>query len=154
MGGAPRPRICQHFDVDARRFARLVGAAATTCWAVMTAVSASTVVAPASAATCPDVEVTFARGTDEAPGVGGVGQAFIDALRPQIGGRSLGVYAVNYPATEDFPPSASAGASDASGHVQWMVANCPATKLVLGGYSQGAGVIDLITIARASIMGF
>jgi cutinase len=120
----------------------------------MTAVSASTVVAPASAATCPDVEVTFARGTDEAPGVGGVGQAFIDALRPQIGGRSLGVYAVNYPATEDFPPSASAGASDASGHVQWMVANCPATKLVLGGYSQGAGVIDLITIARASIMGF
>jgi cutinase len=35
-----------------------------------------------------------------------------------------------------------------------MVANCPNTKLVLGGYSQGAMVIDLITIARASVAGF
>ena len=34
-----------------------------------------------------------------------------------------------------------------------MVANCPNTKLVLGGYSQGAGVIDLTTIARAPISG-
>ncbi|SOJ56306.1 putative cutinase [Mycobacterium simulans] len=138
--------------MNARQFARLLGAAVvTTC---TTLLSAPILIASASAAPCPDVEVTFARGTDEPPGVGGVGQEFIDSLRSQVRGRSIEVYPVNYPATEDFAPSASAGASDASAHVQSMVANCPNTKLVLGGYSQGAGVIDLITIARASVAGF
>jgi cutinase len=112
-----------------------------------------TTASPASGAPCPDVEVTFARGTDEPPGVGGVGQAFIGSLRSQVGGRSLGVYAVNYPASDDLAPSASAGAVDAHAHVRDMVATCPNTKLVLGGYSQGAGVIDLTTISRAPILG-
>jgi cutinase len=138
--------------VNARQFARLLGTAVVTTWATL--LSAPILIAPASAAPCPDIEVTFARGTAEPPGVGGVGQAFIDSLRPQVGGRSLGVYPVNYPATEDWPASASAGAGDASAHVQSMAANCPNTKLVVGGYSQGAMVIDLITIARASVAGF
>lgn len=110
-------------------------------------------IAPASAAPCPDVEVTFARGTNEAPGVGVVGQQFIDALRPQVGGRSVGVYAVNYPAGDDFAPSASAGATDIHAHVRSMVDTCPNTKLVLGGYSLGAVAIDLATIARMPIAG-
>ncbi|EUA40267.1 cutinase family protein [Mycobacterium avium subsp. avium 2285 (R)] len=59
---------------------------------------------PASAAPCPDIEVTFARGTAEPPGVGGVGQAFVEALRSQAGARSLGVYPVNYPPTTISPP--------------------------------------------------
>ena len=122
-----------------------------TTWATL---SAPILIASASAAPCPDVEVTFARATNEPPGVGGVGNAFIDSLRSQVGGRSVGVYPVNYPATEDWPPSASAGAGDASAHVQSMATNCPNTKLVLGGYSQGAMVIDLITIARTSVAGF
>jgi cutinase len=122
-----------------------------TTWTAL--ISAPVLTAPASAAPCPDVEVTFARGTNESPGVGGVGQEFIDSLRSQVGSRSLGVYPVNYPAGEDFAPSASAGAVDASAHVQSMVASCPNTKLVLGGYSLGAMVIDLITIARAPIAG-
>jgi len=138
--------------VNSRQIARLLGAAVVTTWAMP--LTASTLIAPASAAPCPDVEVTFARGTGEPPGVGGVGQAFVDSLRNQVGGRSLAVYPVNYPATDDWPPSASAGGSDASAHVQSMVANCPNTKLVLGGYSQGAMVIDLVTIARASVAGF
>jgi cutinase len=144
--------ICQHWDVNARQFPRLLGAAVVTTWATL--LSPPILIASASAAPCPDVEVTFARATNEPAGVGGVGQAFIDSLRSQVGGRSLGVYPVNYPATEDWPPSASAGGSDASAHVQSMVATCPNTKLVLGGYSQGAMVIDLITIARASVAGF
>jgi cutinase len=137
--------------VNARQFARLLGAAVVTTWATL--LSAPILIPPASAGPCPDVEVTFARATDEPPGVGEVGQAFIDALRSQIGGRSLGVYPVNYPAGEDFAPSASAGASDAHAHVQSMVANCPNTRLVLGGVSQGAMVIDLTTIARAPVAG-
>lgn len=100
---------------------------------------------PASAQACPDVEVVFARGTTEPPGVGGIGQAFVDSLRAQLGERSLGVYAVNYPASRDFSRSTTAGADDTSAHVQSMARNCPATRMVLGGYSQGAGVIDLAT---------
>jgi cutinase-like protein len=107
----------------------------------------------ASAAPCPDVEVVFARATTEPPGIGSVGQAFVDSLRSQVG-RSVTVYAVNYPATEDFSQSASAGAADASAHVQYVAANCPNTRMVLGGYSQGALVIDLITAVPVPMAGF
>jgi cutinase len=57
----------------------------------------------------------------------------------------VGVYAVNYPASRDFASSTRAGADDASAHVQAMAADCPGTRLVLGGYSQGAGVMDVAT---------
>ena len=96
----------------------------------------------------------FARATTEPPGIGQVGQAFVDSLRSQVGGRSIGVYAVNYPATEDFTTSASAGAIDARAQVQSVAANCPNTRIVLGGYSQGAIVIDLITAMPVSVAGF
>jgi cutinase len=99
----------------------------------------------AGAAPCPDVEVVFARGTTEPPGVGGIGQAFVDSVRSQMGGRSVGVYAVNYPASNDFESSTPAGRDDMSAHVQSMAANCPDTRMVLGGYSQGAAVVDLAT---------
>ena len=49
----------------------------------------------ASADDCPDIEVVFARGTNDAPGLGNVGGAFVDALRGKVGGRSVGAYAVN-----------------------------------------------------------
>jgi cutinase len=108
----------------------------------------------ASAAPCPDVEVVFARATTEPPGIGEVGQAFVDSLRSQVGRRSVGVYAVNYPATEDFSNSASVGANDARAHVQTVAATCPNTRMVLGGYSQGAIVIDLITAIPVAFAGF
>lgn len=127
----------------ARQIAVFLGAAMMATWAMLL----SAPVPSASTQPCPDVEVVFARGTGELPGVGGVGQAFVDALLSQVGGRSVGVYAVNYPATDDFSNSASAGANDASAHVQYMAANCPNTRMVLGGFSQGAVVIDVITSA-------
>ena len=108
----------------------------------------------ASAGPCPDIDVTFARATGEPPGVGVVGQEFIDALRTRVGGRSIAVYPVNYPASGDFVPSANAGTEDANAHVNGVAASCPNTKLVLGGYSQGAFVIDQITIAQAPVAGF
>ena len=98
----------------------------------------------ASAASCPDVEVTFARGTGEEPGVGPTGDAFVNALRPKIGSKSLGVYAVNYPATNDWPTGVD-GVRDAGAHVQSMAADCPNTKMVLGGFSQGAAVMGFVT---------
>ena len=108
----------------------------------------------ARAAPCPDVEVVFARATTEPPGVGQVGQAFVDSLRSQVGNRSVAVYAVDYPASEDFANSASAGADDARTHVQYTAVNCPATRIVLGGYSQGALAIDLIAAIPVSFAGF
>jgi cutinase len=142
--------MCKHYDVSSRRIAHFLVAAVMTTWVAL--LSAPTDIA--SAAPCPDVEVTFARATTEPPGVGVVGQQFIDSLRSQVGGRSVGVYAINYPASEDFVPSTNAGTSDANAHVVSMIANCPNTKMVLGGYSQGAMVIDQITIAQFPVVGF
>ena len=101
----------------------------------------------ASADPCADVEVVFARGTNEPPGPGFIGQAFADSLGAQLPGRSLAVYAVNYPASNDYVASSAAGSDDASAHVENLVAACPNTKIVLGGYSQGAAVTELSTAA-------
>jgi cutinase len=129
--------------IRARRLVRAAGAVVMTGGAFQVGLMN----VPAAASPCPDVEVVFARGTTEAPGVGRIGQAFVDSLRAQIGGRSLGVYAVNYPATRDFVNSTGVGRDDVSNHVQSMVANCPNTRMVVGGYSQGAAVVDLATTA-------
>ena len=108
---------------------------------------------PAGADGCNDIEVVFARGTGEAPGIGRVGQAFVDSLRGKVGNRSIGTYGVNYPATYDFLAAAD-GANDASTFIQNVVNNCPDTRLVLGGYSQGAAIIDVITSVPFPAVGF
>jgi cutinase len=126
------------------RITRIVGALTAAAWTLPIAL---THLPTAAADPCPDVEIVFARGTTEPPGVGGVGQAFVDSLRSQLGGRSVGVSAVDYPASRDFVRSTTAGANDASARIQSIAANCPNTRIVLGGYSQGAGVIDLSTTA-------
>jgi cutinase len=97
----------------------------------------------ASAVPCPDVEVVFARGTAEPGGIGRVGQAFTEALSSQLGGRSVSTYGINYPASYDFLSTAD-GAVDATSHIASMALQCPATKIVLGGYSQGAAVVDML----------
>jgi cutinase len=93
----------------------------------------------ASAANCPPVEVVFARGRLESPGVGVLGNAFISALRSKTN-KNIGVYAVRYPADTEVDQ----GANDMSGHIQYMMNNCPDTRLVLGGYSLGAAVTDVV----------
>jgi cutinase len=98
----------------------------------------------ASAAPCPDVEVVFARGTFEPPGIGLTGETFVDSLRALAAGKSVDVYPVNYPASLDFATAAD-GVIDASNKVRDIAATCPNTKIVLGGYSQGAAVIGYIT---------
>ena len=101
-------------------------------------------VPPAASAPCSDVDVMFARGTFEPPGIGQTGQAFVDALRSRVGGRSVDVYPVSYPASLDFATAAD-GVIDASAKVRNVAASCPNTKIVIGGYSQGAAVIGYIT---------
>jgi hypothetical protein len=100
--------------------------------------------APAGGEACPDAEVVFARGTTELPGVGPTGEAFVDSLRTRVGAKSVGVYAVDYPATTDFP-TAVQGITDARTHVLATAASCPHTEIVLGGFSQGAAVAGFVT---------
>ena len=98
---------------------------------------------PASADDCPDVEVIFARGTNEPPGLGRVGDAFVDSLRQQTGGLKIDTYGVNYAASK-LQLHGGDGANDAINRVKQAVAKCPSTKIVLGGYSQGASVMDIV----------
>lgn len=119
--------------------------------ALVVLAAATLVTAPAATATpCPDVDVVFARGTGEPPGVGVIGQAFVDALRTDLGDDTLGVYAVDYPASRDYA-TAVAGVADAANHVRDLASACPAAKMILGGYSQGAGVTALLTSDGAAV---
>ncbi|MGB0436296.1 MAG: cutinase family protein [Mycobacterium sp.] len=122
-----------------RRILVAISAAAT----VPMAATLLTLAPTAAAQPCPDVEVVFARGTSEAPGIGRVGQAFVNALTPQLGGRTVGSYGVNYPASYDFLYTAD-GATDATNRIATMAQQCPGTRIVLGGYSQGAAVVDML----------
>ncbi len=97
----------------------------------------------ASAADCPDAEVVFARGTDEPAGLGRVGDAFVAALRSQAPGMNIDTYAVNYKASK-LQLHGGDGADDAIAHIKSTVSSCPDTKIVLGGFSQGASVIDIV----------
>ncbi|MCV7156662.1 cutinase family protein [Mycolicibacterium brisbanense] len=100
--------------------------------------------AAVTATGCADVEVLFARGTFEGPGVGKVGQPFVDALQQRLPGRTVNVYAVNYPASLDFARAAD-GVLDAATHIRDIAAACPSTDIVVGGYSQGAAVSGYVT---------
>ncbi|HEX5252273.1 MAG TPA: cutinase family protein [Mycobacterium sp.] len=97
----------------------------------------------ASADDCPDVEVIFARGTNEPPGLGRVGDAFVDSLRQQTNGLNILPYGVNYAASK-LQLHGGDGANDTIDRVKKSVEKCPNTKIVLGGYSQGASVMDIV----------
>jgi cutinase len=126
--------------MNARNLIRLVGAAVGLGAFVLPAAA----VPSASAQPCPDTQVVFARGTGEAPGVGPTGQAFVDALRSRLGGKSVDVYPVNYPASDQWSTGLD-GIRDAGSHVVSEAGSCPNTKIVLGGYSQGAAVAGFVT---------
>jgi cutinase len=98
---------------------------------------------PAASAACPGAEVVFARGREEPPGLGAVGDAFVNSLRGKTR-MPVGAYGVNYPA--DI--SVDSGANDMAAHVQFMAGSCPNTREVLGGYSLGAEVADVATHGR------
>jgi cutinase len=125
--------------VSARQITRLFGVAAVATGALLV-----TPIPYAAAEPCSDVEVVFARGTFEPPGLGGIGQSFVDAVRSQAKGKTVSVYPVNYPASTDFP-TAVQGIRDAANRIEATAASCSDTKIVLGGFSQGAAVAGFVT---------
>lgn len=104
----------------------------------------------ASAASCPDAQVVFARGRLEPPGAGQIGNAFVSALRSRLPNKNIGLYAVGYAANTDV----QRGANDMSNHLQYMADNCPGTRLVPSGYSLGAAVTDVVLAVPISALGF
>ncbi len=104
---------------------------------------------PTASAACPDAEVVFARGRQESPGAGVLGNAFVSALRSRVN-KNVGLYAVRYPADTEV----AIGANDMSAHVQSTINNCPNTRVVLGGYSLGAAVTDVVMAAPGPMFGF
>jgi cutinase len=104
---------------------------------------------PTASAACPGAEVVFARGRLEPPGAGAVGNAFISALRSRVN-KNVNLYAVRYPADNQV----DVGANDMSAHVQSTINGCPDTRIVLGGYSLGAAVTDIVLAAPGPLFGF
>ncbi|GAC85298.1 cutinase [Gordonia paraffinivorans] len=129
-----------------RRTIRRLGVSALCLFAAATgAVAVGT--PAAQAAPCADVEVIFARGTVEpAPPLGLTGLSFVEAVRSQLPGRSVVGYGVPYPASDrfgdrlEFARTVTDGVRKTQDRVKYLAAKCPATKVVLGGYSQGAVV--------------
>ncbi|RMZ71358.1 cutinase [Pyrenophora seminiperda CCB06] len=92
---------------------------------------------------CADVTVVFARGTTEPGNMGLVtGPPFIDALGKQLGNKSLAVQGVEYPATfAGFNKNGTDGVPSMTSFINDVISNCPNTKVVMPGYSQGALVL-------------
>ncbi|ROZ89182.1 cutinase family protein [Gordonia sp. OPL2] len=114
--------------------------------------------AQAKAAPCSDVEVIFARGTIEpAPPMGVTGVSFVEAVRSQLPGKSVSSYGVKYPASDKFnnrlaiANSVTVGVRSAQSRIKYLAANCPGTRVVLGGYSQGAVVAGFTTATGISV---
>jgi cutinase len=137
-----------------RKFGAVGLIAVTTATALMLAAAVLPPGTPAgvpsaAAASCPPVQVVFARGRNESPGPGVLGNAFISALRSKVS-KTVDAYAVRYPADTEV----AQGANDMSHHVQDIVNTCPDTRLVLGGYSLGAAVTDVVLAAPIGAFGF
>ena len=124
--------------------------AVVTAGALLVVPAVTTSAAPsANAASCPAVEVIFARGRLEPAGAGQVGNAFVSALRSKSG-KNVNLYAVRYPADTQI----DVGANDMSARVQSTMSNCPDTRIVLGGYSLGAAVTDVAMAVPFAFFGF
>ena len=103
----------------------------------------------AGAANCSDAEVIFARGREEPPGMGRIGDTFYNDLRSMTS-KNVTFYAVRYPADTEIVQAAA----DMSQRIQYMANNCPNTRLVIGGYSLGAAATDFLLGVPSPMYGY
>jgi hypothetical protein len=94
---------------------------------------------------CKKVHFIFARGSTEQGTMGStVGPAFSRALQSKFGAANVGTEGVKYPAdiagafSGGTNPSGSQGAIRMASMAKAVMSKCPNTRIILGGYSQGA----------------
>jgi len=136
-GAHAQRRLSRRFFATAAAGAMIAGGVAAGSVA-----AAAPAMATASTASCPTVLVIAARGSTEAasPGTGSMG-----ALASLVQGdvkATVGVEAVNYPATlQNYSSSVATGDSAMESDIENALASCPGEKLILMGYSQGGQVV-------------
>lgn len=91
---------------------------------------------------CAPLTVIFARGTTELGNIGGIiGPPLFKQLSKKLDG-NVALQGVKYPATwASLQTGGQSGSDTLIGLVQQAFEQCPSTKVVLSGYSQGALVI-------------
>ncbi|MCJ1224341.1 hypothetical protein MMC12_000986 [Toensbergia leucococca] len=92
---------------------------------------------------CKALTVIFARGTTEPGNVGSVaGPPFISALKTDLGVSQVAAQGVDYPATAaTIATEGGNGSTTMVDLVAQALSQCPTTKIVLSGYSQGGEVV-------------
>jgi len=94
---------------------------------------------------CKEYTVIFARGTTEPGNVGIlVGPPFFDALRTQLGSANIAFQGVNdYSASIDgyLEGGDPTGSAEMATQIEQAYSQCPNTKLVASGYSQGGQIV-------------
>ncbi|GAA0496775.1 hypothetical protein Ade02nite_55230 [Paractinoplanes deccanensis] len=99
---------------------------------------ATKVAAPAGS--CAAVHIIATRASTERPGAGIIGSLAASVQRASR--QTISTEATDYPAVlNPYGPSVSAGVRALTGQITRKAQQCPGTKLVLMGYSQGAHVI-------------
>ncbi|KAF2856453.1 carbohydrate esterase family 5 protein, partial [Plenodomus tracheiphilus IPT5] len=92
---------------------------------------------------CTDMTVIFARGTGETGNVGTVsGPPMFKAIRASLGADRVTVQGVDYPASSAGNVNQGAdGGKIMAGLVATALSQCPNTKIIVSGYSQGGMVV-------------
>jgi acetylxylan esterase len=105
------------------------------------------------AGNCPDAHLIVTRASTEAPGegiIGSLASAVTKASKQQIT-----VEATDYPAAlSPYPPSVAAGNKALTKELTDETTNCPNTKIVTMGYSQGSQVIGDVLAGTGKEAGF
>jgi acetylxylan esterase len=102
---------------------------------------------------CPDAHIIVTRASTEAPGEGIIGSLATAVTRASK--QKITVEATDYPASlSPYPPSVAAGTRALTTELTDEATNCPSTKIVMMGYSQGAHVIGDVLAGTGKVAGF
>ncbi|WP_436534803.1 cutinase family protein [Actinoplanes sp. HUAS TT8] len=105
------------------------------------------------AGNCPDAHIIVTRASTEAPGTGIIGSLATAVTRASD--QTITVEATDYPALlNPYPPSVAAGTKALTTQLTNEATNCPDTKIVVMGYSQGAHVIGDVLAGTGRVAGF
>lgn len=94
----------------------------------------------ASVDSCADVQIIGARGTGDRAGMGFILGPIVWRLTHRLSG-SVKSTPLDYPASADYLDSVAHGVRNLRAELADTATNCPQTRIVLLGYSQGADVV-------------